>query len=210
MYKNVLKRLIDIILSLIALPFFCILYIIVGIAIKIEDGGPIIYKSKRIGKNSKVFDMYKFRSMKVDAPNILNNDGSTYNSKNDLRVTKVGKFIRETSIDEIPQFLNILIGNMTLIGPRASDFEAIETFSEDEKDKMKVLPGLTGYCQAFYRNGLTVREKRLKDSWYANNVSFKLDIKIFFKTIKTVLKKENIYTNIEEGNTKIVKSFVNK
>ena len=139
--------------------------------------------------------MLKFRSMKVNAPDLRNVDGGTYNSANDSRVTKIGKFLRETSLDEIPQILNIIKGDMSIIGPRAGDWESVDTYEDDEKDKVKVVPGLTGYCQAYFRNNASVREKRLKDAWYANNVSFVLDVKIFFKTIETVLKHENLYTN---------------
>ena len=199
MYIYFFKRLIDILFCLIFFPIFIILFIIIGIVIKLEDKGPIFFRAKRIGRNSKIFDMYKFRSMKVNSPNIINKDGSTYNSKNDLRVTKIGKFLRETSIDEIPQILNVLKGEMSIIGPRASGAEALDTYLEDEIDKMKVRPGITGYTQAYYRNRISVREKRLKDAWYANNVSFSLDLKIFLKTVQTVLKKENLYTNVEEN-----------
>lgn len=194
-YQTVIKRLIDIVLCICVMPFFLILYVIIGTAIKLEDGGPVFYKAQRIGKNSKLLEMYKFRSMKVNAPNILNADGSTYNSATDSRVTKVGKIIRITSLDEIPQILNVLKGDMSIIGPRASEYSALETYKNDEKDKMKVTPGITGYTQAYFRNSLSVREKRLKDAWYANHVSFALDTKIFFKTIQTVLKHDNIYTN---------------
>ena len=194
MYKKI-KRIMDIIIGLVSLPFLGIVYIIVGIAIKLDDGGPIIYKAKRIGKGSKIFDMLKFRSMIVDAPNWNNPDGSTYNALDDERVTKVGRFIRKTSIDELPQFFNILIGEMSFIGPRASGASALSTYQEDEMAKMNVRPGLTGYTQAYFRNGLTVREKRLKDAWYAEHMSFILDLKIFFKTFSTVFKRENIYTN---------------
>lgn len=197
MYKKIIKRILDILISILLLPFFVILYVIIGLLIKIEDGGPIFYKGNRIGRDCKIFKMYKFRSMKVNAPNILNKDGSTYNSEKDDRVTKIGKFIRETSIDEIPQIINVLKGEMSIIGPRASLEQALETYQEDEKEKMTVHPGITGYTQAYYRNGLTVREKRLKDAWYANNVTFILDCKIFFKTIQTVIKRDNIYTNNE-------------
>lgn len=211
MYKNFLKRFLDLLISIIFFPFFIIIFIVVAILIKLEDGGPIFYKGARIGKDCKIFKMYKFRSMKVDAPNILNKDGSTYNSKDDNRVTKVGKFIRETSIDELPQIINILKGEMSFIGPRASLEEALESYKDDEKDKMKVRPGITGYTQAYYRNNLTVREKRLKDAWYANNVSFLLDLKIFLKTIGTVVKKENIYTNNgEENKIENEKSIIDK
>ena len=195
MYKKIIKPVCDWIIALIAFPFFCILWLVVAIAIKIEDGGPVFYMAERIGKNSKKLMMYKFRSMKVNSENILNADGSTYNAKDDPRVTKVGKFLRETSLDETAQLLNMLKGEMSLIGPRASGWDALNNYKQDEIDKMKVRPGITGYTQAYYRNSASVREKRLKDAWYANNVSFLLDVKIFFKTIVTVLKHENIYTN---------------
>ena len=195
MYEIYFKRVIDILLSILALPIWIIVAAPIMIAIKIEDGGPVFYKSMRVGKHFKQFAMFKFRSMKVNAPDYRNTDGSTYNSSNDPRVTKVGKFLRETSLDETPQLLNIIKGDMSIIGPRAGDWESVDTYEVDEKDKCKVRPGLTGYCQAYYRNNATVREKRLKDAWYANNISLWLDLKIFFKTIATVVKRENLYTN---------------
>lgn len=195
MYKNFVKRFLDIGLSIIGLPVFILLWIIIGSLIKIEDKGPVFYKANRIGKNSEIYKMYKFRSMKVDAPTLLNKDGSTYNSKDDSRVTKIGKFIRETSLDETPQILNVLKGEMSIVGPRASLASVLNTFQVDEVAKMKVRPGITGYTQAYYRNGLSNREKRLKDAWYANNISAWLDIKIFFKTILTVILKKDLYTN---------------
>ena len=195
MYKRFLKRIFDILFSIFAIPLLLIIILIIGLAIKIDVNGPIFYIDNRIGKKFKVFKMYKFRSMKVNAPNILNKDGSTFNSENDIRVTKVGKFIRKTSLDELPQIINIFLGQMSFIGPRPRDVLALGTFKDDEKDLANVLPGITGYTQAYYRNSISVREKRLKDAWYANNVSILLDVKIFFKTIITVLKRENIYTN---------------
>ncbi len=200
-YVKVVKRLADIIIGLAALPFLGVIVLIVGLAIKLDDGGPIFYKAKRIGKDSKIFDMYKFRSMIVNAPNWTNKDGSTYNAPDDDRVTRVGKFIRKTSIDELPQLFNILIGNMTLIGPRASGAGALDSYQPDEVAKMNVKPGITGYTQAYYRNGLSVREKRLKDAWYAENVTFWMDVKIFFKTFATVLTSREVYTN-EAGTSK--------
>lgn len=200
-YVRFVKRFADIIIGLCALPFLALIVLFVGLAIKIDDGGPVFYKAKRIGKGSKIFNMYKFRSMIVNAPNWTNKDGSTYNAADDDRVTKVGRFIRKTSIDELPQFFNVLIGNMTLIGPRASGSGALDTYQPDEVAKMDVKPGITGYTQAYHRNGLSVREKRLKDAWYANNVTFGLDVKIFFKTFATVLKREQVYTN-EVGTSK--------
>lgn len=195
MYEHFFKRIIDLVLSLFALPFLLLIFIPVAIAIKLDDGGPVFYKSPRVGKHFRKFGMYKFRSMIVDAPDWRNEDGGTYNSADDQRVTRVGKFLRETSLDETPQILNIIKGDMSIIGPRPGDWESVDTYEEDEKDKCKVVPGLTGYCQAYYRNNASVREKRLKDAWYANNVSFALDVKIFIKTLSTLLRHENIYTN---------------
>lgn len=194
-YQLGIKRVIDIIACLIALPFVLIILIPVAIAIKAEDRGPLFYHSMRIGKGFKEFGMLKFRSMKVNAPDLRNEDGSTFNSKTDPRVTKIGHFLRETSLDEIPQVFNVLAGQMSIIGPRAGDVESKDTYEEDEKDKLLIRPGITGYTQAYYRNGLGVREKRLYDAWYAHSVSFWLDVKIFFRTIITVLTHENVYTN---------------
>lgn len=196
-YQIIIKRIIDIVLCLIALPFALLIVIPVGIAIKLEDRGPIFYYSKRLGVGFKEFGMMKFRSMKVNAPDLRNADGSTFNSDKDPRVTKIGHILRETSIDEIPQIFNVLKGDMSIVGPRAGDVESKDTYKKDEKDKLLIRPGITGYTQAYYRNGLGVREKRLYDAWYAHNVSLILDIKILFKTVITVLKKENIYTNTD-------------
>lgn len=196
-YQIVVKRVIDIVCCLIVMPVILMITIPITIAIKIEDGGPVFYKSRRIGKKFKEFNMLKFRSMKVNAPDLRNDDGSTYNSKTDERVTRVGRFLRETSLDELPQIFNVFIGDMSLLGPRAGDVESKGTYEEDEKGKMLVRPGISGYTQAYYRNNLGVREKRLYDAWYAHNVSMWLDIKILFKTVVTVLKHENIYTNTD-------------
>lgn len=194
-YQKVFKRFVDICVCIVVIPFVLLITIPVAIAIKLEDRGPIFYCSMRIGKNFTEFGMLKFRSMQVDAPDLRNADGSTYNSDTDSRVTKIGRLLRETSIDEIPQILNVLKGDMSLVGPRAGDVESKDTYEVDEKDKTLVRPGITGFTQAYYRNGLGVREKRLYDAWYAHNVSFKLDVKIILRTVKTVLRHENIYTN---------------
>lgn len=194
-YQIVLKRIADILLCLAIFPLLLLITIPIAVAIKFEDGGPVFYKSRRIGKDFKEFNMLKFRSMKVNSPDLRNEDGSTFNSKNDERLTRIGCFIRETSLDELPQCFNVLIGHMSILGPRAGDVESKDTYEEDEKDKLLVRPGISGYTQAYYRNNLGVREKRLYDACYAHNVSLWLDIKILFKTVVTVLKKENVYTN---------------
>lgn len=187
MYKRFGKRFIDIILSGIGIIIIFPVCLIVSIAILLEDGGPVLYCGERLGKNGTKFKMYKFRSMYKNAPDLRNNDGSTYNAIDDPRVTKVGHFLRETSIDELPQLFNVLKGEMSLIGPRASVGDSLTGYAKDELGKLTVRPGITGYVQAYYRNGLTVHEKRLQDVWYAQNISLVLDIKIIIKTISTVL-----------------------
>ncbi len=194
-YQIVFKRMVDILLCIIFLPFVILITIPIAIAIKCEDGGPIFYKSRRLGRGWREFDMLKFRSMKMNSPDFRNDDGSTYNSPTDSRVTRVGHFLRETSLDELPQFFNVLLGHMSILGPRPGDVESKDTYEEDEKDKLLVRPGISGYTQAYYRNSISVREKRLYDAWYAHNVSMWLDVKILFQTVVTVLKKDNIYTN---------------
>lgn len=194
-YQKGIKRALDLLICLTILPFVLLLTLPIAILIKSEDGGPIFYKSKRIGVGFKEFGMLKFRSMMVDAPDIRNEDGSTYNSSVDPRVTRIGKILRETSLDEIPQFFNVLFGQMSLIGPRAGDVESKDTYADDEADKLLIRPGISGYAQAYYRNGLQVRGKRMIDAWYAHNVTFALDVKIVLKTIKTVLLRKGIYTN---------------
>lgn len=195
MYEKVIKRFIDLLLCILAMPFIALFFIIIAPVIYIDDPGPVFYISQRAGKYGKIFNMYKFRSMKVDSPNLLNPDGSTYNSEHDERQTRVGRFIRKLSIDELPQFFNILKGEMSLIGPRPVLDSQVLTFTEEEKGKLKVLPGITGYTQAYNRNKLSSHEERMMDAWYAEHVSFVLDMKIFFKTIETVLHPSRVYRN---------------
>lgn len=199
MYNRYIKRALDLLVCIIAMPFLLLALIPIAIAIKIEDRGPIFYCADRLGRNAKTFKMYKFRSMNVNAPDIRNEDGTTYNSKDDPRITKVGRFIRETSLDELPQVFNIIKGDMSLIGPRPGLPDMLSLYASEEMPKLSVRPGITGYTQAYYRNSMPGKEKRLKDAWYAQNISFKLDIKIFIRTIMTVVKKEGLYTN--DGQT---------
>lgn len=192
MYKHFIKRFFDLIVALCAFPFVLLLILIVGPFIYFEDKGPIFYKAQRIGKGGKAFGMLKFRSMKVNAPDIRLADGSTYNGDDDPRVTKIGKFLRNTSLDEIPQFLNVLIGQMSLIGIRPDPLDWLEKYNEQELVILTVKPGITGYNQAYFRNSVDGMVKLKNDVYYAEHISFWLDVKIFFKTIKTVFFRENV------------------
>lgn len=198
MYKGFVKRLLDIIIGLIGFPFFFIAFLIFGPIIKATDNGPVFYNANRIGRYGKLFKMYKFRSMYVNAPDIRLADGSTYNGKDDPRVTKVGKFMRATSIDELPQVLNILNGTMSLIGPRPDPPDWLDKYPEDIKVFLTVRPGLTGYSQAYFRNGADGEQKMKNDAYYAKHVSFIFDVKIFFKTIAMVLGHGNTYKDLSE------------
>ena len=197
MYKHFFKRLLDIAIGIIALPFVLLITLIVAPFIWIEDKGPVFFAGKRIGLHGKPFRMLKFRSMKVNAPDIRLADGSTYNGEEDPRVTRVGKFLRRTSLDEVPQFLNVLIGQMSLIGIRPDPLDWLEKYNEHERVILTVKPGITGYNQAYFRNGADGATKLKNDVYYAEHISFWLDVKIFFKTIKMVLFRENI--NIDDN-----------
>ena len=203
MYKKYLKRLLDIIISIVILPIIVILIIIISPFIVADDGLPIFYNAKRIGKNGKLFKMYKFRSMKNNAPDIRLADGSTYNGQDDPRVTKVGKFLRSTSLDEFPQFLNVLKGDMSLIGPRPDPEDWLEKYPEDVKIFLTVRPGITGYSQAYYRNSASAELKMKNDVFYAKNCSFMLDLKIIVKTTLSVLGHKNLYKDTSEENISI-------
>lgn len=193
MYKNFFKRVFDLILALIALPFWLIILVIIGPMIFFQDRGSIFYNAPRLGKNGKVFKMYKFRSMKMNAPDLRNEDGSTFNAEDDPRLTRIGKFIRKTSLDETPQLLNIIKGDMSIIGPRPDLPEHRELYEGNEERKLEIRPGVTGYNQAYFRNTVPWKERIQNDIYYIDHLSWWLDIKIFFKTAISVLKREDVF-----------------
>ena len=197
MYKNVFKRLIDICIGLVALPFVLSIIIVLGPIIYFTDKGPVFYNANRAGKDYKPFKMFKLRSMYVNAPDIRNADGSTFNSDNDTRVTPIGRFMRKTSLDEFPQFLNILKGDISFIGPRPKLYcpeKYPNGLPEFMKKSFLVKPGVTGYAQAYFRNSITNEEKFKWDGYYAENVSLWMDVKIIFQTFYSVIARKNINT----------------
>lgn len=199
MYERCFKRIIDMILSVLGLPVFGLIYIVVAPMIILDDGLPVFYNTLRIGKNGKLFKMYKFRTMKKNAPDIRLADGSTYNGVDDPRVTRVGRFLRSTSIDEIPQILNMLKGEMSLIGPRPDPPDWLERYPSEVRIFLQVRPGLTGYSQAFYRNSVDGNEKMKHDAYYAKHCTFLMDLKIFLKSIVVVLGHENTYKDMSQN-----------
>ncbi len=195
MYSKCIKRLIDLILSLIGLIILSPVLIIISILIKIDSKGPVFFKQKRVGIHKKFFNIYKFRTMYIDTPkdmptHLLNNP--------EAYITKVGKFLRKTSLDELPQLINIIKGEMAVIGPRPALYNQEDLIELRDKYKANdIRPGLTGWAQVHGRDELEIEEKAKLDGYYTEHISFLLDIKCFFLTIASVLKHEGVV----EGGT---------
>lgn len=189
MYQKYIKRLLDIILSLLAIIITFPIFLIIGILVLIFIGQPAIFRQKRPGKNEKIFILYKFRTMtnqKDKAGNLL---------PNEQRLTKFGNFLRKTSLDEIPEFINILKGDMSFVGPRPLHIEYLGFYNKEQKHRHDVRPGLTGWAQVNGRNSITWNEKFKYDTYYVKNISFILDVKIIFMTAKQVICRKNIYSS---------------
>lgn len=196
MYKNFFKRFIDLTLSVLALIVLSWLYLIIAILIKLTSPGPVLFKQDRIGKDGKVFKILKFRSMKVGAEK-----SGVYSDNKDPRVTKVGKFIRATSVDELPQLFNILKGDMTLIGPRPPLTYhpwPLEEYTDEQKRMFEVRPGITGWAQTHGRKDVEWNQRIKLNVWYVDHVSFGLDFKIFWLTIFKILTNAD---NENKGET---------
>ncbi|MEH7519420.1 sugar transferase [Priestia megaterium] len=196
-----LKRTLDIIGSLIGIILLSIVFIIVALAIKIEDPkGPIFFSQPRIGKRGKIFKMYKFRSMVTDAEiklkellQLNETTGAMFKMKNDPRVTKIGKLIRKTSIDELPQLFNVLKGEMSLVGPRPPLPREVAEYTNYDKQRLIVTPGCTGIWQVSGRSNIGFKEMVELDLYYIKNQSIFMDIKIIFKTVFVLFGSKNAF-----------------
>ena len=196
-YK-VFKRTMDVLLSVLGLIILSPVFAIIALAIKIESKGPVFFKHTRIGKNGKIIKMYKFRSMVENAeelikkftPEQMKEYKENYKLTDDPRITKVGKFLRKTSLDELPQLLNIIKGELSIIGPRPVVQEELEKYGANAEKFLSVTPGLTGYWAANGRSCTTYEERMDMELYYVDNLSLKLDLKVFFKTIEAVIKRE--------------------
>lgn len=195
------KRIIDLVGALIGILVFSPVFLVVAISIKFEDFGTnVIYSQKRIGLNGKKFKMYKFRSMVVNAEEKLDEllehneiEGAMFKMKEDPRITKVGKFIRRTSLDELPQLINVVRGEMSLVGPRPPLSREVEQYTPNELQRLKIVPGCTGLWQVSGRSSLDFCEMIELDLEYAENRSLLFDIKIILKTIPVMLSAKNSY-----------------
>ena len=193
-----IKKVIDYILSAIALIVLSPIYLIIAIAVKIDSPGPVFFLHTRIGKDGKIIKIYKYRTMVTNAeelikqftPEQMKEFKENFKLENDPRITKVGKFLRKTSLDELPQLMNILKGELALIGPRPVVKSELEKYGENAGKFLSVTPGLTGNWAASGRSNTTYEERMKMELWYVDNISFITDVKIFFKTIIAVIKKE--------------------
>lgn len=186
MYKRYIKRFLDFILSLLAIVVLSPIYLVVAILVKTKLGSPVLFTQDRPGKDEKIFKMYKFRTMtdqRDEEGNLL---------PDDIRLTKFGKLLRSTSLDELPELFNILKGDMSIVGPRPLLVRYLPLYNEHQKHRHDVRPGFTGWAQCNGRNAISWEEKFDLDVYYVNHISFLLDLKIIFKTVKTVLFREGI------------------
>ena len=195
MYRHFFKRLFDIIVSLIGIIILALPMLIIALIIKIDSKGPVLFKQKRIGRHAKVFNIYKFRSMCVGAEKM---GTGVYSEKGDSRVTRVGKFLRATSLDEIPQFFNILFGHMSFIGPRPPLTYhpwPIEEYTDEQLRMFEVRPGVTGWAQINGRKGVEWNKRIELNVYYVDHMSIFFDIKILFSTVFKVLRNEDNENN---------------
>lgn len=191
----ILKRFIDVSVSLIILIILSPLLFIIALAVKCDSSGPLIFSQNRLGKNEKVFKMLKFRTMVENAG--VQRDNKNHSAivrDDDPRITCIGRILRKTSLDELPQLINVLRGEMSLIGPRPDLPTALNFYDANERDKLLVLPGMTGISQVSGRNELPPKERWKLDAEYARSLSFKQDITIFAKTLLVVVKQRGIYS----------------
>ena len=196
-YKYI-KRLTDVILALVALVVLSPIFLVIAIAIKIESKGPVLFKHTRIGKDGKIIKLYKFRSMVINAeeliktftPEQMKEYKENYKLTNDPRITKVGNFLRKTSLDELPQLLNIIKGDLAIIGPRPVVADELKKYGPNTEKFLSVTPGLTGYWAANGRSCTTYEQRMQMELYYIDNLSLKMDVKVFFKTIEAVIKRE--------------------
>ncbi len=185
-YERFVKRPLDFILALLMLIILSPVFTVVAVLVRIKLGSPVIFKQKRPGLNEEIFCMYKFRTMTDER------DENGELLSDEMRLTKFGKLLRSTSLDELPQLINIMKGECSLVGVRALLTSYLPRYSPEQHRRHEVRPGLTGYAQAYGRNSLTWEEKFKKDVYYVDHVSFLLDVKILFKTVAVVLKREGI------------------
>jgi undecaprenyl phosphate N,N'-diacetylbacillosamine 1-phosphate transferase len=198
------KRILDLFLCCLALPIALPLIAICALAVRLSSPGPVLFRQKRLGINRTPFEMLKFRSMYINAPDLRNSDGSTFNGAQDSRVTSVGRFLRKTSLDEVPQLVNVLRGEMSFVGPRPDLPDSIQHYRPQDHLRLSVLPGITGLPQVRGRNTLPWEVRREMDVEYAATRSLWLDIRIILMTFPAVLFSRGVYIEGSKRSKEIV------
>jgi undecaprenyl phosphate N,N'-diacetylbacillosamine 1-phosphate transferase len=191
--QNFVKRVVDIAGASFALTVFGPLFIAIAVAIRLDSKGSVWFRQLRLSRGAKPFMVFKFRTMIQNAPDVRNADGSTFNAVNDSRVTRIGGFLRKTSLDELPQFINVLFGTMSLVGPRPDQADQSQYYTAEEWRRTHVKPGITGLAQINGRNAISWAERKQLDLGYVDKQSVLLDCQILFKTIPYVLGSRDVY-----------------
>ena len=193
------KRALDVVVALAGLPLLGLAVIVLTPLFKLGDRGPVFYRSQRRGVGGQHFTMYKFRSMAVDAPDLRHADLSTVNADDDGRVTRLGRVLRRTSIDELPQLINVLRGDMSFVGPRPNlTTQSWDELTAEERKRIQVRPGITGLSQALYRNSASTRQKYMIDCLYVDRVSLAMDARIVARTLLSVAQAKNINGGMQQ------------
>lgn len=203
---RMVKRGMDMVLALASLVLGAPLFALVGVLVKLTSSGPVLFRQTRVGLHGRHFSMLKFRTMKVGAPDVRNADGTTYNAPDDPRLTPIGALLRRSSLDELPQFWNVLKGEMSLVGGRPDLPEGVASYQSHQRRRLAVRPGVTGLAVVHGRNQVPLQKRRDLDAWYADNYTFSLDLQIITRTLFMVLggvgvTNEYSRTKQNEGQT---------
>lgn len=196
------KRLLDLVVSGLFIVLLSPLLFVIFLIVRFTSAGPALYRQERMGRGGRPFVICKFRSMVINAPDLRNADGSSFTGEDDPRVTPIGRLLRKTSLDELPQLFNVFRGDMSLVGPRPDLMDQIQYYTEEEKRKLLVKPGITGLAQISGRNNIPWSERKRYDLEYVDKQSFLYDLAILFKTVPYVLLRKDIHekTNAEDSS----------
>jgi len=192
-FQLAIKRLADVVFSALVLAALSPLLLLIALGIKLASPGPVFYRQRRLGLNGRPFGIFKFRTMHPNAPVLRNPDGSMYTGADDPRVFPLGRVLRKLSLDELPQFLNVLLGDMSVVGPRPDPVGFEELYEGDERDKLGLRPGITGWAMVNGRNSIPWKKRVELDAWYVRHYSLWLDAKIFLLTIPLVLLGRGVH-----------------
>jgi len=198
-FQLAIKRLADVVFSALVLAALSPLLLLIALGIKLASPGPVFYRQRRLGLNGRPFGIFKFRTMHPNAPVLRNPDGSMYTGADDPRVFPLGRVLRKLSLDELPQFLNVLLGDMSVVGPRPDPVGFEELYEGDERDKLGLRPGITGWAMVNGRNSIPWKKRVELDAWYVRHYSLWLDAKIFLLTIPVVLLHRGVHQGGQEA-----------